>query len=139
METLLQDIRYGVRSLLKSPSFAAVSTITLALAIGVNTAIFSLVSVVVFSDLPMGDAETVTLIRSANPFLGREQAPISYPDFVDLEEQTTTFEALTAMENAGWILTGDGPPQRFQGNRVTANLMEVWRLPPAAGRAFLPE
>jgi predicted permease len=139
METVLQDFRYGVRSLMKSPSFAAVSTITLALAIGVNTAIFSLVSVVIFSDLPMGDAETVALIRSSNPYVGHEREPLSYPDFVDLQQQASSFEALTAMEGAGWILTGDGAPQRVQGNRVTANLMEVWRLPPAAGRAFLPE
>lgn len=136
METILQDIRYGLRSLLKSPAFASVSTATLALAIGVNTAIFSLVSVVVFADLPMGEPETVTLIRGSNQFLGDQEAPISMPDFMHLQEQAQSFEAMTAMQDAQWVLTGDGAPTRIRGMRVTANLMDVWQLPPARGRVF---
>ncbi len=70
METLLQDLRYGIRGIRRSPAFAVVSTITLALAIGVNTAIFSMVNVVVFADLPMEHPETATILRSANQQLG---------------------------------------------------------------------
>jgi putative ABC transport system permease protein len=139
METLLQDIRYGVRSLLKNPSFAAVSTTTLALAIGVNTAIFSMVSIVVFADLPMGDPETVVLVRNDNAFSAELTDDLSYPDFLDLREQSRTLDSWTAMEGAGWVLTGDGPPVRLSGFRATPNLMDVWQQPPVLGRGFLEE
>ena len=66
MKTISQDLRYGLRSLWKSPGFAIVSTLTLALAVGVNTSIFSLVSVIVFADLPMRDSETVHVVRGVN-------------------------------------------------------------------------
>ena len=80
METISQDLRYGLRSLRKSPGFAIVSILTLALAIGVNTSVFGLVSVIIFADLPMQDSETVSLVRGINPELEIDQGSVSPAD-----------------------------------------------------------
>jgi predicted permease len=137
METVVQDLRYGLRTLWKSPGFALVSTVTLALAIGVNTSIFSLVSVVIFADLPMQDRETVALIRAVNPELGVELGSVSPADYLDLVERNRSFASLSALTETQWVLTGQDRPTRVQGLRVTAGTTETWRLPPVLGRGFL--
>ncbi|NIP61199.1 MAG: hypothetical protein GWM92_22190, partial [Gemmatimonadetes bacterium] len=136
MESLIHDLRYGLRSLWRSPTFATVATLTLALAIGVNTAIFSIVSVVVFADLPMQDAETVSIVRAVNPELGVDQGSLSVPDYLDLAERAESFESLAALTEDQWVLTGLDRPQRVTGYRVTANILRQWRLPPVLGRDF---
>lgn len=141
MGTTLQDLRYGLRSLIKSPGFAVVSVVTLALAIAVNSAIFSLVNVIVFSDLPMEDPATVVMFRANNPRLGVEDRSraFSYPDYLDFREQSRSFEQLAAMASDHWVLSGSDEPMRVDGLRVTANFADAWRLTAAAGRTFLPE
>ena len=136
METILQDLRYGLRSLWKTPGFAIVATLTLALAIGVNTAVFSLVNVIVFADLPMQDSETVLLIRGVNVALEVDQGSVSVPDYLDLVERTTSFSAMSALTDDQWVLTGADRPLRVQGARISANLTETWRLPAVLGRPF---
>ena len=136
METVRQDLKYGLRSLLKSRGFAFVAVVTLALAIGVNTSIFSLVNVIVFADLPMMDRDGVALIRSVNPELEIDQGSISPADYADLVERTRSFESLSALTEAEWVLTGSETPIRVQGLRVSASLLETWRLPPVLGRGF---
>jgi len=136
MESLIHDLRYGLRSLRKSPTFAGVATLTLALAIGVNTAIFSIVSVVIFADLPMRDAETVAVVRGVNPELGVERGAVSVPDFLDLSERAESFESLAAVTEDRWVLTGLDRPQRVTGYKATANILRQWRLPPVLGRDF---
>ena len=136
MGPLWQDLRYGLRSLRRNKLFAAVATLTLALAIGVNTSIFSLVNVIVFADLPMNDSETMTLIRSVNPGLGVDQGSVSLADYFDLAERNTSFEELTALTEDQWVLTGADEPIRITGYRTTANLLGTWRLPPILGRDF---
>jgi len=138
METLIRNLRHGLRSSIKNPTFSLVATLTLTLAIGVNTAIFSIVSVIVFADLPMQDTETVAAIRSVNPELGVDQGSLSVPDFVDLRERTTSFEELAALTEERWVLTGGDVPVRVAGLGITANTFDVWRLPPVAGRSFIP-
>jgi putative ABC transport system permease protein len=135
---LMQDLRFTLRALKRAPAFAVVATGTLALAIGVNSAIFSLVSEIVFADLPMRDVETVAVIRGVNRELGIDQGSVSVPGFIDLRERATSFAAMAALANEQHVLTGDGEPVRVTGYRITANMLEVWRLPPVLGRSFLP-
>ena len=136
METISQDLRYGLRSLRKSPGFAIVSILTLALAIGVNTSVFSLVSVIIFADLPMQDSETVSLVRGINPELEIDQGSVSPADYMDLVERSRSFESLADLTEGQWILTGQDQPIRVSGPQFTAGLTETWKLPPVLGRSF---
>ena len=137
METVRQDLHYGLRSLWKSPGFAVVSTITLALAIGVNTSIFSLVSVIVFADLPMQESATVALVRGVNPELEIDQGSVSPADYIDLVERARSFESLTALTESEWVVTGGDRPVRVSGLQFTSGLTEAWLLPPILGRSFV--
>ena len=136
MESLLQDIRFALRSLVKSPAFAVVSTITLALAIGVNTSIFSIVNAIVFAELPMADSEEVALVRGINPELGIDQGSVSPADYLDLTERQQSFTSMAAMTERQLVLTGQGQPERVEGLAVTAGLIDTWRLPVVLGRGF---
>ncbi len=136
METISQDLRYGLRSLWKSPGFAIVSILTLALAIGVNTSIFSLVSVIIFADLPMQESETVALVRGVNPGLEIDQGSVSPADYMDLVERSRSFESLSALTETQWVITGSDQPIRVSGMQFTAGLTETWKLPPVLGRSF---
>jgi putative ABC transport system permease protein len=136
MESLRQDLLYGFRSLRKNPMFASVATLTLALAIGVNTAIFSIVSVLVFADLPMQDSETVSVVRSVNPELGIDQGSVSVPDYLDLVERSRSFASVAALTEDQWVMTGLDQPQRVTGYLLTSNLLRQWHQPPTLGRDF---
>jgi putative ABC transport system permease protein len=136
MQTIGQDLRYGFRALWNSPGFAIVSTLTLALAIGVNTSIFSLVSVVVFADLPMQESETVHVVRGVNAELEIDQGSMSPADYLDLVERSRSFESLSALNEGQWVLTGLDRPLRVTGLRFTVGLIESWKLPPVLGRSF---
>ena len=139
METLLQDLKYGLRSIVKTPGFAVVSIATLALAIGVNTAIFSLVNVIVFADLPMEDPERVAVIRSANPSMSLARGGLSVDDFLDLREESRSFSSLAATRSDRWVLTGAEEPTRLEGRLITPSLFEAWQISTVLGRQFLPE
>ena len=137
METVLQDLRYGIRSLVKHPAFAIVSTVTLALAIGVNTAIFSIVNVIVFADLPMDDPTVVTIFRNTNAQRGIERGSFSLPELIDYREASQSFSGIAAMRGDQWILTGGDEPLRVDGSRITANFLDVWGIGTMVGRGFL--
>lgn len=137
MKTLGQDLRYGVRALWQNPGFAIVSILTLALAIGVNTSIFSLVNVIVFADLPMGDSETVQVVRGVNSELEIDQGSVSAADYLDLVERSRSFESLSALTEGQWVLTGMDRPTRVTGLLFTVGLTETWQLPPLLGRSFV--
>ncbi|MDH3270641.1 MAG: ABC transporter permease [Gemmatimonadota bacterium] len=139
MESLRQDLRFTLRSLRKSPGFAVVATVTLALAIGVNTSIFSLVSAIVFADLPMRDAETALIVRGINPELGIERGSVSAADYVDLVERARSFDELAALTEEQLVMTGVDRPERVSAMRATVNTFDAWRLPPLLGRAFTEE
>jgi putative ABC transport system permease protein len=139
METLLQDLRYGLRTMLRNPGFAVVSTITLALAIGVNTAIFSLVNVIVFADLPMGDPGTVTILRSANQRLGVEMGGFTAREYLAYHDNSESFAELAAWRGGQWILTGDEEPLRVDGFSVTPNFLRAWGIGTVAGRTFVSD
>jgi putative ABC transport system permease protein len=136
METLLRDIRYGIRGLLKRPGFTAIAVITLALGIGANTAIFSVVNAVLLRPLPYAEAERLFV-----PWGGRgdasESAIVSYPDFADWQAQTRTLEYVAAYSSSGTLLReGDADPELIVGAAASADLFPLLRVVPVIGRPF---
>src|ERR1044072_9854410 len=107
METIFKDIRYGIRSLGKHPAFTAIAVITLALGIGANTAIFSVVNAVLLRPLPFDDPKSIVWVWDTQPQLAT--APTSLPDFLDWRTQNRSFEHLAAFQGGSMFLdTGDG-------------------------------
>jgi putative ABC transport system permease protein len=139
MRTLVQDLRYGFRMLWKSPGFTIVAVITLALGIGANTAIFSVVNSVLLRPLPYPDADRLVYLQAVNPAKGITDSNISPPDFADWKNQNQTFEDMTAFLTGGAILSGDTEPERVPAAYVTASFLPVLGVKPAIGRNFLLE
>ena len=142
MGQLWQDVGYGLRALRKSPGFALVALAALALGIGANTAIFSVVNTVLLRPLPFDRPEQLLMVWQTHPFgkkLGYDQLPTSPADFADWRRAADAFEELSAMAGGSWNLTGAGAAERVSGARVSANLLRLLRVRPAAGRDFLPE
>lgn len=137
MERWIQDLKYAVRSLLKSPQHTLIATGTLALAIGVNTAIFSLVSQILFLELPIEDSEEVFWVWHNNPETGSDITPLSIANFQDFRDRSRSFESLAALVQSPMILTGVDRPERITVASVTANLTEVWGDEPVLGRGFV--
>src|SRR5262247_2081352 len=138
-DEMIQDLRFGVRMLLKHPGFTLIAVITLALGIGANTAIFSVVNAVVLRPLPYPEPERLIRLWDSNPGRGWPEFPASALNFEDWRKQQTVFEQLAAYEFATFNLTGDGEPERVFALGVTANLFPTLGIPPALGRNFLPE
>jgi putative ABC transport system permease protein len=139
MNTLLQDLRYGLRVLWKNPGFTVIAALTLALGIGANTAIFSVVNAVLLQPLPYAKAdELVTVYNTPG---GEERWPLSPQAYLNLKTHNTVFADVAALSNKGWPanLTGDGNPERLQGYQVSANLFSLLGVAPQRGRAFLGE
>jgi len=138
MDTLLKDIRYAVRGLLKHPSFAAIAILTLALGIGANTAIFSVVNTVVLSPLPFPQQDQLLILGEG----GRgqslvERGSFSYLDYKDLQAQTQTLDHVSAFLNSGAMLTGDGyDDERILGADVSPEFFDVLGVKPKLGRVF---
>ena len=135
METLMQDVRYGLRQLRRNPGFSLVAVLTLALGIGANTAIFSVVNAVVLRPLPYPHSERLVWIAEVLPALKAELA--SGGDYVDWKYQNHTLEQVAAFDNhADFNLTGRGMPMRVHGAYVTANLLPTLGVGPRLGRDF---
>ena len=138
MDTLLQDLRYAARTLLRRPGFAAVVVLTLALGIGANSAIFSVVNSVLLNPLPYANPERLVMVWGRYPDFGRVST--SLPDFRDWRERTRSFAQLAAWHGTIFNLTGDGSePQQLTADRVTANYFATLGVRPALGRAFTAE
>src|SRR5437588_7053612 len=140
METLFKDIRYGLRSLLKRPGFTAVALITLALGIGANTAIFSLVNAVLLRPLPFAEPDRLVWMwgKTRN---GGMRASVSPLDFLDYRKQNQTFEEFAAAFSIPlpMNLSGSGEPERLSAAAVTGNYFQAMGVKPALGRTFLRE
>ena len=134
---LWQDLRYGLRMLGKNPGFTAVTVLTLALGIGANTAIFSLINTVLLRPLPFAEPER--LVWTWGEFSGGNRASTSPPDFLDYRAQSRTLAQLAAQRFNSFNLTGSGEPERVSGAAVTANFFQALGLAPLQGRAFAPE
>jgi putative ABC transport system permease protein len=140
METLIQDIRYGLRSLWKRPGFTVVALITLALGIGANTAIFSLINAVLIRPLPFREPDR--LVWSwGNIRNGSNRASVSPLDYLDYRQQNRSFEEFAAMISVPLSanLTGGGEPQRLTAAGVTGNFFQALGVQPALGRTLMLE
>jgi putative ABC transport system permease protein len=139
LEELRQDVRYGVRVLIKNPGFTLIAVLTLALGIGANTAIFSVVNAVLFKPLLYPQSDLLVQIWQTNPRANRWGEWISYPAFVDYRRQNQVFEDTAAYRPWLWNITGGDHPEALFGARVTSNLFSVLGVQPMLGRSFLPE
>ena len=140
MNLLLKDLRYAARMLAKTPGFTAVALVTLTLAIGANTAIFSIVNGMLIQPLPFEEPNRlIQLMRGFKE--GGVGGSISVPKYVYWEENSRdVFEGVAAFDNlgSGFNMAGDGPPERLVGSRVTHEFFSVFRVKPVLGRAFTP-
>ena len=134
---LLQDLRYGVRMLVKAPAFSAIAILTLALGIGANTAIFSVVNGVLLTRLPFHDSDQ--LVSVFEKITNFDNASISYPNFLDWRRMNRTFESIAAYRGSGMNLTGSGEPESLQGEMISAGFFEILGVKPVLGRTFTPE
>src|SRR5690349_3916109 len=123
MDTLLQDLRYAIRRLRQSPGFTGVAVITLALGIGANTAIFSVVNAVLLRPLPYRDPSQVVLLAEKLPAFPR--LSVSYLNYVDWRDQSRSFAAVAAVRNAAMTLTGSGDSERLVGQMASASLFDL--------------
>jgi predicted permease len=139
METLLQDIRYGLRMLLKAPGFTAVAVITLALGIGGNTAMFSVVDAVLLKPLAFPHSERLISVNETDSRRPGKPDTFSYPDFFDYRAQNHTFEGMASYRDASFNLTGVGQPQHLEGEVVSSDFFSVLGVTPALGRGFRRE
>src|SRR6185312_16140784 len=137
MNTFLQDLRYGVRILLKQPGFTLVAVITLALGIGANTAIFSLVNSILLRPLPFREPDRLVWMLQASPKLGLASWGVSQADFAAYREQNRSFESVALYNNSATNLTGNGEPERLPIANVTADFFKVFGVSPQLGRTFV--
>ena len=136
MESLLQDIKYSVRLLFKKPGFTATAVVTLALGIGANTAIFSVVQGVLLSPLPFEDPEELAIIWRTNAERNTGNWPVPAPEFLDWSDQNDVFTATTAIRPQTFTVTGTEDPERITGAAVTSGYFDVLEARPIIGREF---
>ncbi|HWO02378.1 MAG TPA: ABC transporter permease [Blastocatellia bacterium] len=133
-ETLWQDLKYGTRTLVKHPGFTLIALVTLALGIGANTAIFSVVNTVLFRPLPYEDPDRLVVLWESQYQIDQESP--SYPDFLDWREQTQSFEQIAAARRESVNLTGTSEPERLLARLVTSNFFSTLGVHPQLGRSF---
>ena len=138
MGTLLQDLRYGLRVLRKQPGFTAVAVVTLALGVGANTAIFTVVNAVLLRPLPYPESERLLEVGRAFP-PGSDVSALSEPKFVFLRDNIQSFEAVTATQGTGARLSDGGQTEYVSGLAVSADFFRVMGTAPARGRGFTPQ
>src|SRR5262245_45024169 len=138
MQTLWQDLRYGARMLLKKPGFTLVAVLTLALGIGANTAIFSVVNAVLLRPLPFPESGRLMQMFLNNPETASGRGGYGNADFQALRERNQSFEKIAAVSPGNrFSLTGGGAPEEVIGASVTAEFFEMLGVRPRLGRAFL--
>ncbi len=137
METLWQDIRYALRTMAKSPGFVAATVLTLALGIGANSAIFSLVNGVLLRPLPYPHPEQIVSVFDVQPNYGN--APMSYPEYADWREKSQVFQTLAAQAGASVVLSGLGAPEQIRVVRISSSYLPLFGIEPILGRNIRPE
>ncbi|HEX5081754.1 MAG TPA: permease prefix domain 1-containing protein [Blastocatellia bacterium] len=138
IETFFQDLRYGARMLMKNPGFTLIAVVTLALGIGANTAIFTIVNAVLLRQLPYPQAERLVAVGAQ--FGSVRLNAVDDPRFLFWHKHQKSFEALAAHMGMGGVnLTGDGLPELVSGQRVSIDFFHVMGIAPAVGRGFTPE
>jgi putative ABC transport system permease protein len=134
---MLHDLRYAIRTLFKTPGFAAVAVVTLALGIGANSAIFSVVNTVLFHALPYPEPERLVRVREKTKSFG--YMSIAYPNFLDWSTQNKVFSSQCVVREESFTLTGTSEPERIKGVRVSNGLFATVGIHPSHGHGFLPE
>ncbi|HEV2489546.1 MAG TPA: ABC transporter permease [Candidatus Acidoferrales bacterium] len=137
MQSLWQDLRYGIRMLAKAPGFTAVAVLTLALGIGANTAIFSVVNAVLLNRLPYEHPDQLVSLYWSRA--KAQQSSIPYLNLLDWQRDNTTFSSIAGYDFTSVNMTGKGEPERLQGMRVSANFFSTLGEKPLLGRTFRPE
>jgi len=137
MGALAQDFRYGVRMLRRSPGFTAVAIVTLALGIGANTAIFSVVDAVLLRPLPFHDPDRLVMVWEDATHVGFPRNTPAPANYLDWKAQNHTFDDLAALRSRSFNLTGEGDPEQLDARAVTANMFPLLGVKPALGRTFL--
>ncbi|HXT38989.1 MAG TPA: ABC transporter permease [Candidatus Angelobacter sp.] len=132
----MKDLKFAFRQLLKNPGFTAVAVLTLALGIGANTAIFSIINGVLLKPLPYPESSRLVALFENHREQGQDFVPLSAPAFTDWRAQSTVFEDLAAYQPGGFDLTGTGDPARLFGVRASASLFPLLRVRPLLGRGF---
>jgi putative ABC transport system permease protein len=135
----MTDLQYAIRTLRRSPGFTTIAILTMALGIGANAAIFSVVNTVLWRPLPYPQSERLTMVWLYNPRQGFDKDVASYPTFTDWQNQSRRFERLAAWFRASFSLTGAGDPAQLRGARVTASFFPTLNVQPALGRWFTDE
>ena len=139
LDSLWQDVRFGVRMLAKNPGFTAVAVLTLGLGIGANTAIFSVVNAVLLRPLPFENPDQLVMIWQTNPQRGILQDLVSPSNLHDWQQQSHTFGQIAAFNPRGFSLTGTGEPEQLPGTFVSVELFPMLGANPLLGRNFLPD
>jgi len=139
LEYFVQDVRFGLRMLARNPGFTAVAVITLALGIGANTAIFSVVNAVLLKPLPYADPDRLAVIWVTEPSSPGVLFPDTGPDFRDWQAMNNSFEGMSAVTVAGATLTGSGAPLQLHGLSVSPNTLQLLGAQPQLGRSFSPD
>jgi putative ABC transport system permease protein len=139
LETLFQDLRYGLRSLRKKPGFTITAVIALALGIGANSAIFSVINGVLLRSLAYRDADSIVMVWEKNFQRGRSQNSVSPANFLDWKKQSVLFEQFAASWDTRVNLTSGGEPEEIQVQRVSSDFFSVLGVPPRLGRSFARE
>jgi putative ABC transport system permease protein len=139
MNVLWQDLRFGLRMLVKSPGFTAVAVLSLALGIGANTAIFSLVNAVLLRPLPFSDPDRLVMVWEDAGWIGFPRNTPAVANYVDWKTQNHVFEDMSALSWRSFNLIGDGDPEKIDAQAVSANFFSLLGVKPILGRTFLQE
>ena len=139
MSGLAEDLRYALRQMRKSPGFTVVAVVTLALGIGANTAIFSVVNAVLLRPLPYPNSGQLVVLWEQNPHRGWFENIVSGENFLDWQKQNKVFAGMAAFESNSFNIIGNQHAEEIAGERVSANLFSVLGVQPFRGRLFLPE
>jgi putative ABC transport system permease protein len=133
---MIQDLLYALRSLRKSPGFTVIAVIILALGVGANTAVFSLINAVLLRPLPYPEPDRLVLVWESAPFFGLRDSPVAPANYVDWKARAKSFEEIGAVEDRGFRLVGDGTPEVVPGSLITASGLRALRIPTVLGRLF---
>src|SRR5215467_8973453 len=137
MDTLLQDLRYSLRMLRKSPMLMTVAIITLALGVGANTAVFSVINAVLLRPLPYPGSDRIFLVTES--WRGQGGSDVSAGNFIDWRAQSTVFAVMSAVQTASFNLASGGSAERVAGSKVSTGFLETFGIQPVRGRFFTPE
>jgi predicted permease len=138
LDTLIADARYALRVMCKNPGFAAIAILTLALGIGANTAIFSVVQGILLAPLHYGEPDRLVLMWQYNQTL-KHPISVSYPDFLDWQRNAGSFQQMAAFDSQDRDLTGPGQPEHLTGKQISSGLLSTLGVKPILGREFSPE